>query len=52
MFNAHGPNGHGLALFDMQNDPFEKTNVIDKHPDIAKQLQEFADTHKEKFKIR
>jgi hypothetical protein len=24
-----------LSLFDMKNDPFETTNVIDKYPGIA-----------------
>ncbi|WP_346863612.1 sulfatase [uncultured Draconibacterium sp.] len=38
-----------LSLFDMVNDPFETTNVITEHPEIAKKLQEFADKHKERF---
>jgi arylsulfatase A-like enzyme len=38
-----------LSLFDMKNDPYERLNVIEKYPQIAAQLQEFADQHKKKF---
>jgi arylsulfatase A len=38
-----------LSLFDMENDPYEKVNVIKQHPRIAAQLQEFAAQHKKKF---
>ncbi|MBN1466286.1 sulfatase [candidate division KSB1 bacterium] len=38
-----------LSLFDMKNDPYEKINVIDKYPQVASQLQEFAKQHKHKF---
>jgi len=38
-----------LSLFDMENDPFETTNVIDKYPEIAAELQKIATTHREKF---
>ncbi len=39
----------GLSLFDMKNDPFEKTNVIDEHPQIAAKLQRLAKEHRERF---
>jgi arylsulfatase A-like enzyme len=39
----------GLALFDMQNDPYETTNVIEDRPKIAKRLKKYADRHKQKF---
>lgn len=39
----------GLSLFDMANDPYETTNVIDKHPDVAKRLRAIAAKHKELF---
>ena len=39
----------GLSLFDMKNDPYETTNVLAEYPDIAKQLKEMADRHKQKF---
>ena len=39
----------GLSLFDMENDPLETTNVIDKYPEIVSRLQELANKHKEKF---
>jgi arylsulfatase A len=42
----------GLSLFDMVNDPFETTNVIDKHPEVAKRLQASADRHKRQFYAR
>jgi arylsulfatase A len=38
-----------LSLFDMENDPYEHVNVIDKYPDIAAKLQHFAELHKNKF---
>ncbi|MCW5965932.1 MAG: sulfatase [Bryobacterales bacterium] len=38
-----------LSLFDMQNDPKETTNVIDKHPEVAQRLQEFARQHQQEF---
>ncbi len=38
-----------LSLFDMVNDPYETTNVIDKHPEIAEKLMGFAEQHKAKF---
>ena len=33
-------------LYDMEKDPFEKTNLWDTHSDIAKQLTELLDTYK------
>ena len=38
-----------LSLFDMENDPYETTNVIDKYPEIADELMELAEVHKKKF---
>ncbi len=38
-----------LSLFDMQNDPFETTNVMDAHPDIVRQLRVFAEEHRRAF---
>ncbi|MCG6189481.1 sulfatase family protein [Maribellus maritimus] len=38
-----------LSLFDMENDPYETTNVIEAHPDIAEKLMSFAEQHKTKF---
>ncbi|MCJ7679716.1 MAG: sulfatase [Candidatus Aminicenantes bacterium] len=38
-----------LSLYDMKNDPYEKVNVIEQYPQIAAQLMEFADQHKNKF---
>lgn len=38
-----------LSLFDMVNDPNEKTNVIERYPQIAARLQEFAARHHERF---
>lgn len=37
------------SLFDMENDPFESTNVIEDHPEVAKELMRFANSHKTKF---
>jgi len=38
-----------MTLYDMVNDPYETTNVIDQHPDIYKKLYNYAQQHKEKF---
>jgi arylsulfatase A-like enzyme len=38
-----------LSLFDMTNDPYEQTNVIDKYPQIADKLKQFAQIHEQKF---
>ena len=38
-----------FSLFDMQNDPLETTNVIDKYPEIAAELKKIAEDHKQKF---
>lgn len=39
----------GLSLFDMQDDPFETTNVIDKYPDVAARMQAIAERHRREF---
>ncbi|WP_297098305.1 sulfatase [uncultured Draconibacterium sp.] len=38
-----------LSLFDMENDPYETTNVILEHPEIAEKLMGYAEMHKKKF---
>jgi arylsulfatase A-like enzyme len=38
-----------LSLFDMEADPYEKVNVLDKFPDVAKRMQAFAEEHRQKF---
>lgn len=37
------------ALFNMETDPCESTNVLDEYPEIAKELILIADQHQEKF---
>ncbi len=47
-----GKYGHktiDLSLFDMKNDPYETTNVIDKYPKIAEKLKQYAEKHKKTF---
>ncbi len=39
----------GLSLFDMQNDPYETSNVLAKYPEIAAQLQSYAVQHRATF---
>jgi len=39
----------GLALYDMEADPYERANVIGDHPDIAKKLEAFAEQHRQEF---
>ena len=38
-----------LSLFDMQHDPLETTNVINKHPDVAARMKAFAEAHRAEF---
>ncbi len=38
-----------LSLFDVQNDPFETTNVIQENPKIAEKLLDFAKAHRTQF---
>ena len=40
-----------LSLFDMQNDPYETSNVIDQHPEIAVQLKAYAEAHRDRWWI-
>lgn len=39
----------GLSLFDMEKDPYETTNVINKYPEVAEKLKKYAELHKEQF---
>jgi arylsulfatase A-like enzyme len=39
----------GLSLFDMEKDPLETTNVIDKFPEVAARLKSYAEQHKKEF---
>lgn len=38
-----------LSLFDMESDPFETTNVLEKYPEIAARLQQYAERHRKEF---
>lgn len=38
-----------LSLFDMENDPFETTNVIEQFPEVAARLKELAERHRRQF---
>ena len=38
-----------LSLFDMENDPYETTNVIDEYPDVARELKALAEAHRDKW---
>jgi arylsulfatase A len=37
------------ALFNMETDPFESTNVLSEHPEVAGELISMAEEHKAKF---
>jgi arylsulfatase A-like enzyme len=39
----------GLSLFDMEADPYEKNNVLEQNPEIAKKLQAYAAEHRQQF---
>ena len=38
-----------LSLFDLEDDPYEATNVIDQHPEIAQKLQAWAESHRDRW---
>ena len=38
-----------LSLFDMENDPLETTNVLEKYPEVATRLQNYARQHQAQF---
>ena len=40
----------GLSLFDLSNDPEEKINVADKHPDIVKKMSEMGEAFDKELK--
>ena len=40
-----------LSLYDMENDPYEANNVISTNSDIASELIEFADLHRQKYYV-
>lgn len=35
---------NGIELYDIANDPFEKMNVIDQHPDVVKKMRSVYDS--------
>jgi len=39
----------GLSLFDMEKDPLETTNVLEKNPDVAARMQAYATEHQRAF---
>lgn len=39
----------GLSLFDMDNDPLETTNVLEKHPEVAARMKGYAEGHRRRF---
>lgn len=39
----------GLALFDLENDPYETRDVIEEHPAVAARLQALAEAHRREF---
>ena len=38
-----------LSLFDMENDPLESTNVLNKYPEVAARLTGYAEDHRRRF---
>ncbi len=38
-----------LSLFDMKNDPYETTNVLNAHPEVTARLKKYAKRHAQEF---
>jgi arylsulfatase A-like enzyme len=39
----------GLSLFDMEADPFETTDVLEKYPEVAARMKAYAEDHRRAF---
>lgn len=39
----------GLSLYDMENDPMESQNVLERYPEVAKRMQGYAEAHRARF---
>lgn len=39
----------GLSLFDMENDPYETVNVLEKYLEVARRMMGYADAHRGRF---
>ncbi len=39
----------GLSLFDLETDPFETVNVIEKYPAVAERMKGYAEAHRREF---
>jgi arylsulfatase A len=39
----------GEALFDLESDPYEKTDVIGRYPEVAARMKGFAEEHRKAF---
>jgi arylsulfatase A len=38
-----------ISLFDMEKDPYERTNVLQRYPDVAERLMGLAEQHRRQF---
>ena len=38
-----------LSLFDMEKDPHETTNVLEKYPEVAARMKGYAEEHRREF---
>jgi arylsulfatase A-like enzyme len=39
----------GLSLFDLEKDPYERTNVLEKNGELAGRMRRFAEAHQQEF---
>ena len=49
MPGKYGTRSIEMALFDMEKDPYETTNVLEQYPDIARRLKGYAEEHRREF---
>lgn len=38
-----------LSLFDMESDPLESANVLEKYPEVAARMKDYAEDHRRRF---
>ncbi|MFW5877714.1 MAG: sulfatase-like hydrolase/transferase, partial [bacterium] len=49
MPGKYGYKKTGYALYDLENDPYEKNNVIEDYPEVKERLMGFAEMHGERY---
>jgi hypothetical protein len=49
MPGKYGNRTISYSLYNLEEDPYEKHNVIEENPEIAEELKTYAEAHRERF---